>query len=272
MRAYLRSSPSLKGCPPRPEGRGAGAGGRRSPGVDRRDGPVIQNLSKGYRQRVGIAQALLGLAAGADPRRAHRGPRSRASAPRCAQLIKGLAGQAHGHPLHPHPPGGHDDLRAGAHHQPGADGGLRRDPEPGPRAGPGRPDARSRTSSSSSPPPPDASSEHDSTCATRWPSPARSCASTSPRRGPTWSSPRWWRISSFFFVGLLADLPGGAGARPALYGWSRLPPESGSLQEPHRRRRRPALGRDRWSSPSSSRRSSPCGCSPRRSATRPSSC
>ena len=74
-------------------------------------------------------------------------------------------------------------------------------------------------------------------------------------------------ISSFFFVSLLANFKRGAGAGPGLRLGTRLPPGVRAVQEPDRRRRRAALGRHWRSSPSSSRPSSPCGSSPRRSAT-----
>ena len=66
-------------------------------------GRLIGALSKGYRQRVGIAQALLGDPSllildepteGLDPRQRDE----------VLELIKALGGQAHGDALDAHPP------------------------------------------------------------------------------------------------------------------------------------------------------------------------
>ena len=115
---------------------------------------LIQNLSKGFRQRVGLAQALLGEPSGADPRRADRGSRPQ-PARRGPPADQGPRRPAHRHPQHPHPARGHHDLRAGCSSStrgrwwPSTRSGT----SPTPWARAIRP--RWKTSFSSSPPPPD---------------------------------------------------------------------------------------------------------------------
>ena len=98
---------------------------------------LIQNLSKGFRQRVGLAQALLGSPRCAilDEPTEGLDPSQRAEV---RQLIKGLAGQ-HTVILSTHilPEVTMTCERVLILNQ-GTDGRLRRDPEPGSRAGPGR--------------------------------------------------------------------------------------------------------------------------------------
>ena len=187
---------------------------------------VIQNLSKGYQQRVGIAQALLGSppvlildepTEGLDPSAARRGARAH-QVPRR---------QAHRHPLHAHPPRGDDDLREGAHHQPGARW------SPSTRSGSwpqctGQADetSRSKRSSSSSPPPPDAARPET----TRM----RTALAIARKELSIYFTTPWAYAVFTAMVGHLlvllrqpaGQLQGGAGDGPR-YGWNRLPPESG---------------------------------------------
>ena len=81
---------------------------------------VIETLSKGFRRRVGLAQALDPRPAGADPGRAHRRPRSQSKARGSAPHQRAQQGQA-GDRIHPHSGGGargvhtrHHHLRTGA--------------------------------------------------------------------------------------------------------------------------------------------------------------
>ena len=69
------SAPSSRACPPQARREAVGARARRGERRRRRD-VVIGHLSKGYRQRVGLADALVGVAAAPHPRRADRRPRS----------------------------------------------------------------------------------------------------------------------------------------------------------------------------------------------------
>ena len=80
---------------------------------------LIKNLSKGYRQRVGMSQALVGNlellifdepTVGLDPRQIIE----------IRKLINGWA-TAHRRALQPHPQRGLGRVRAGHHHQSGAD-------------------------------------------------------------------------------------------------------------------------------------------------------
>jgi ABC-2 type transport system ATP-binding protein len=111
---YLRFVARVKGIPRsqfRAELDRVAAACRLEAVLDRRS-----TKSPGYRQRLGLAQALLGGRYSAG--RAHGGARPGAD-----------PGNPGGHPLlrratrstaeHPHPAGGHLDLRAGRHHQPG---------------------------------------------------------------------------------------------------------------------------------------------------------
>ena len=134
---------------------------------------VIQNLSKGFRQRVGLAQALLGAPPVLilDEPTEGLDPSQRAEV---RELIKGLAGQ-HTVILSTHilpevtmtcekvliinqgKMVAYDEIR-----------------NLGPRGWARATRPRWRTSSSSSPPPPDRRRGADPTCATPWPSPAKS--------------------------------------------------------------------------------------------------
>ena len=71
---------------------------------------LIGRLSKGYRQRVGLAQALIARSGRADPRRADDRPRSQAD--RRHPAAHQVAGRRpHGHPLDAHPARGVDGVR-----------------------------------------------------------------------------------------------------------------------------------------------------------------
>ena len=80
---------------------------------------LIRNLSKGYRQRVGLAQAIVSDPARADPRRAHH--RARPPADHRDPQPDQVAGRrAHGDPVHAHPPRGLDAVQRRGDHQPRA--------------------------------------------------------------------------------------------------------------------------------------------------------
>ena len=92
-------------------------------------GRLIKNLSKGYKQRVGIAQALIGTppvlildepTIGLDPQQIIE----------TRNLIRDLGPGAHDHPELPHPARGAGGLRPGAHHQQGTHRGERHPREP----------------------------------------------------------------------------------------------------------------------------------------------
>ena len=82
---------------------------------------VIGTLSHGYRQRVGVAQALVHKPAAAHPRRADRRARPGPD-PRDAQPHPRAQGRAHGALVEPHPDRGLADLRSPAHHRRGQAG------------------------------------------------------------------------------------------------------------------------------------------------------
>ena len=79
---------------------------------------LCAKLSKGYRQRVGLAQALIPQPRRADPRRADRRPRPQADH-RNARAHQGAGRRSHDHPQHAHPAGSLADLPARRHHQQG---------------------------------------------------------------------------------------------------------------------------------------------------------
>ena len=84
----------------------------------------IGKLSKGYRQRVGLAQAIIHNPDVLDSRRAHRRARSQADQ-RDARPDQEPRRRSHHHSEHAHPSGSRADLRAGHHHQQGQTGGHR---------------------------------------------------------------------------------------------------------------------------------------------------
>ncbi|MCK7583384.1 MAG: hypothetical protein MZV65_52835 [Chromatiales bacterium] len=72
---------------------------------------LIGNLSKGYQQRVGIAQAIIHLPAGDHPRRADRRPRPDPD-PRDPPPDPRPRPRPRRDPVHPHPARGADHLHA----------------------------------------------------------------------------------------------------------------------------------------------------------------
>ena len=79
-------------------------------------GKLVGELSKGYRQRVGLAQAMLHDPGHPDPRRADERPRPEPDR-RDPLAHQGDRPGEDGHPVDPHPPRGAGDLQPHRHHQ-----------------------------------------------------------------------------------------------------------------------------------------------------------
>ena len=91
---------------------------------DRGDARVCGQLSKGFRQRVGLAAGADSRSAGAGARRTDHRPRP-APDPRIREPHPRARRRAHGHPLDPYPAGGRADLREGRDYQRRPRGGGR---------------------------------------------------------------------------------------------------------------------------------------------------
>ena len=85
---------------------------------------AIETLSKGFKRRVGLAQAILHDPRGADPRRADRRPRSQPEARGARADPLDGGGQADRH-LDAHPRGGRRGVHARDHHRRRAHAGRR---------------------------------------------------------------------------------------------------------------------------------------------------